>query len=419
MIFALSTCSLFAYARKRAVCANKEMSDAIRSLILDFHNDARRRVAKGQEPNKVGMLNPAKNMYKLEWDCTMEQQAQDAIVNCPGTLGTWPNTAQNIMRWSTSGRFSNPIAQVKSSLDKWWGEFRKVGVSDAENKYTTGALYNFANMVFSETSKIGCAYKICGGTTLVFTCLYNGIGYVSGEPMWETGTACSTGSDCTTFPNSGCDDGLCTKGTPVPETNNMCPSNSGMTDSVRRKFLDMHNQYRSSLARGPEPDGFGGNAPKAARMLKMVYDCSAEATAMKHASKCTLRHSKSSERPGLGENVFETTALKLDKVKAAAQASKLWWDELKEYGVGPSNNLTAALFYRPNTKIGHYTQMAWETSYRLGCAIAHCPSFTYGVCHYGPAGNIINRLIYTIGNPCTGCPGSYTCSVSEGLCNVV
>ncbi|VDO73110.1 unnamed protein product [Haemonchus placei] len=185
-IFALSTCSSSANARKRAVCANNEMSDAIRSLILNFHNDARRRVAKGQEPNKVGMLNPAKNM------------------------------------WSTSGRFSNPIVQVKSSLDNWWGEVKKVGVSDAENRYTTGALYNFANMVFSETSKIGCAYKICGGTTLVFTCLYNGIGHISNEPMWETGTACSTGSDCTTFPNSVCDDGLCTKGPPVPGKAKFC-----------------------------------------------------------------------------------------------------------------------------------------------------------------------------------------------------
>ncbi|XGW03145.1 hypothetical protein V3C99_014830 [Haemonchus contortus] len=421
MIFCLSiSCS--AYVRKRAVCANTEMSDAIRSMILNFHNDARRRVAKGQEPNNVGMLNPAKNMYKLEWDCTMEQQAQDAIANCPSGLGSWSNMAQNMMTWSGSGGFSNPTVQVNSSLNSWWGSAKKNGVTDADNKYTTSALYNFANMVFSETSKIGCAYKVCGGTKLTFTCLYNGLGYYTNVPMWETGTACSTGSDCTTFSNSGCDNGLCTKGAPVPETNNKCSSNSGMTDSVRQKFLDMHNQYRSSLARGLEPDALGGNAPKAAKMLKMVYDCSVEASALKHASKCVYQHSANTERPGLGENLYKTTALNFDKVKAAAQSSQMWWNELKEYGVGPSNNLTLALWNRPNTQIGHYTQMAWETSYRLGCAVAHCSSFTYAVCQYGPAGNYLNSLIYTIGNPCTsdtGCPGSYTCNVTEGLCNVV
>ncbi|KAK6010136.1 hypothetical protein OSTOST_24869 [Ostertagia ostertagi] len=49
-----------AYVFKRAVCANTELSDTLRNQILSFHNDARRRVAKGQEPNNVGTLNPAK-----------------------------------------------------------------------------------------------------------------------------------------------------------------------------------------------------------------------------------------------------------------------------------------------------------------------------------------------------------------------
>lgn len=41
------------------------MTDRLRNMILNLHNDARRRVAKGEEPNKVGKLNPAKNMYKM------------------------------------------------------------------------------------------------------------------------------------------------------------------------------------------------------------------------------------------------------------------------------------------------------------------------------------------------------------------
>ncbi|RCN32199.1 hypothetical protein ANCCAN_21998 [Ancylostoma caninum] len=46
-------------------CANSEITEEIRNLFLNFHNDARRRVAKGVEPNKQGKLNPAKNMHKL------------------------------------------------------------------------------------------------------------------------------------------------------------------------------------------------------------------------------------------------------------------------------------------------------------------------------------------------------------------
>lgn len=415
------TSSTSGFRWKRAVCVNPEMTDTIREQILNFHNDARRRVAKGVEPNKSGLLNPATNMYKLEWDCAMELQAQEAVSSCSSSLGSWSNMAQNLITWTSSAGFPNPISNINSSISSWWGRAQSIGVKDPDNKYTDSSLYSFANMVFSETTKIGCAYKVCANK-LSFTCLYNEIGYYTNAPMWHTGSACSSGSDCTTYANSQCDDGLCVKGEPIPETNNLCSSNEGMTDSVRQKFLDLHNGYRSSLARGLEPDALGGFAPKAKKMLKMVYDCSVEASALRHANKCVYQHSASSDRAGLGENIYKTTRLNYDKVKAAIQSSQLWWNELKEYGVGPSNNLTTALWNRADMQIGHYTQMAWKTSYRLGCAIAHCPSFTFGVCQYGPPGNYLNRLIYTTGDPCTsdsGCPGSYTCNAAEGLCNVV
>ncbi|KAL6741878.1 hypothetical protein Aduo_015090 [Ancylostoma duodenale] len=423
LVCVLSVCNAALYRRKRATfaCSNTGMTDALRQMFLSYHNDARLRVAKGIEPNNVGNLNPAKNMYKLEWDCAMEKQAQDAIAACPSSLGSWQNMAQNLMRYTSTAGFSNPSVQINSTLNSWWGRAKQYGVTDPQNKYTDGNLYTFANMVFSETTKLGCAYQVCGNA-LTITCLYNAIGYYTNGVMWQTGTACTNAADCTTYANSGCAAGLCTKGADIPETNNQCSTNAGMTDSVRQTFLSMHNNFRSSVARGLEPDALGGNAPKAAKMLKMVYDCSVEASALKHAQKCVYQHSTSADRPGLGENLYMTSAVNFDKVKAATQASQMWWNELKQYGVGPSNNLTTALWNRPNTQIGHYSQMAWETSYRLGCAVAHCPTFTLGVCQYGPAGNYLNRLIYTIGNPCTsnaGCPGTYTCDIAEGLCNVV
>ncbi|EYC31209.1 hypothetical protein Y032_0004g2026 [Ancylostoma ceylanicum] len=73
-------------------CGNSESSDDIRDLFLNFHNDARRRVAKGEEPNKQGKLNPAKNMHKLSWNCEMEKRAQEHIKTCSGGLvnfGSW------------------------------------------------------------------------------------------------------------------------------------------------------------------------------------------------------------------------------------------------------------------------------------------------------------------------------------------
>ncbi|CAJ0592112.1 unnamed protein product [Cylicocyclus nassatus] len=363
ILLALTACSAAIYREKRATyyCSNNGMTDAIRDQILNYHNAARLRVARGVEPNNVGYLNPAKNMYRLDWDCDMERQAQAAIASCPSTLETWSNMAQNLQWYTSSGSFSDPATQINSALNTWWGAARQYGVTDSKNRYRNSNLYSFANMVFPETTKIGCAYRICPGATntMTITCLYNGIGYFTNQVMWETGSACVTGADCTTYPYSGCSGGLCIKGP----------------------------------------------------------DVQVEASAIRNANKCVYAHSTDAERPNLGENIWFTTAQNFDKVKAATQASQYWWDELEEYGIGPSNNLTLAIWNRPND-VGHYTQMAWDTSYRLGCAVTSCSGFTYVVCQYGPGGNYFNNLIYTIGNPCTGC-GSYTCSTTEGLCNVV
>ncbi|EYB83828.1 hypothetical protein Y032_0328g2633 [Ancylostoma ceylanicum] len=154
-------------------CSNSGITDSDRQAFLDFHNNARRRVAQGVEDNKSGKLNPAKNMYKLDWDCEMEQKLQDAIQSCPGGFAGIQGVAQNIISWSGSGGFPNPSEKINSTLASWWGGAKNNGVA-SDNKYTGGGLYAFSNMVFSETTKLGCAYKVCG-TKLTLSCIYNGM----------------------------------------------------------------------------------------------------------------------------------------------------------------------------------------------------------------------------------------------------
>ncbi|EYB93275.1 hypothetical protein Y032_0184g991 [Ancylostoma ceylanicum] len=180
----------------------------------------------------------------------------------------------------------------------------------------------------------------------------------------------------------------------------------------------MHNGYRSQVAKGQAKDALSGNAPKAAKMKKMVYDCGVESTAMQNAKKCVFTHS---HMKGLGENIWMTTAREMDKVKSAEQASQGWFSELAEYGVGPENKLTMQLWNRPNTQIGHYTQMVWQDTYKLGCYVEWCSSMTYGVCQYSPQGNMMNSIIYEKGNPCTqdsDCGSNARCSADEALCIV-
>ncbi|EYC31206.1 hypothetical protein Y032_0004g2023 [Ancylostoma ceylanicum] len=417
-VTALLVVGSLAFAQGTAYkCSNRENTDQLRDLYLNFHNDARRRVAKGKEPNKNGYLNPAKNMYKLSWNCDMEKKAQDHIRSCSSSLGNFGSYGQNMMSFGGSG-FPKPEQQIRQALNSWWNRVKQVGMTGNENRYTNQALFTFSNMVLAKTTEIGCAHKVCNNNRMTVFCLYNEIGYFTNEILWETGRACSKPADCTTYKSTKCEDGLCVKAFEKPDNgaSNQCSGADGMTDSVRNKFLNMNNEYRSLVAKGKAEDKLGGFAPKAAKMPKMKYECALEALAMKHAKRCRYEHSPDYTRPGIGENIFQVSIPNFDKTRAAQMASELWFGELKKFGVGKENKFTAKIRNRPKMPIGHYTQMVWDTTRTLGCAVVGCPSagMTFAVCNYKPAGNYRDRLIYEKGAPCSKCPQGSRCE--QGLC---
>ncbi|EPB71950.1 SCP-like protein [Ancylostoma ceylanicum] len=195
-----------------------------------------------------------------------------------------------------------------------------------------------------------------------------------------------------------------------------------MTQELRKLFLDIHNRYRSQVAKGKAKDKAGGNAPKAASMRKMLYDCEVEESARRHAVGCRWGHSSQENRKGLGENLYYTSNTRMSKAEAAKDSCKVWFDELAKRGVGQEDNvLTQEVWNKPG-QIGHYTQMVWQDTYRLGCYVHRCPSMTYVVCQYGPRGNWIGDPIYEMGNPCKtddDCMCSNCkCSRKEALCIV-
>ncbi|KAK6012325.1 SCP-like protein [Ostertagia ostertagi] len=76
----------------------------------------------------------------------------------------------------------------------------------------------------------------------------------------------------------------------------MCSDADGMNDELRQVFVDQHNMYRSQIAKGQAKNKLGGYAPKAARMLKMTYDCDVEANTMQYVKKCVFEHARYSRR---------------------------------------------------------------------------------------------------------------------------
>ncbi|EYC11698.1 hypothetical protein Y032_0050g2052 [Ancylostoma ceylanicum] len=136
----------------------------------------------------------------------------------------------------------------------------------------------------------------------------------------------------------------------------------------------MHNDFRSLVASGQAKDKLipNGFAPKAANMRKLEYDCRLEEMAAKYARGCVYEHSSNEsryleeEKTIAGENLFKTSIPEADEIRALEWATKAWFHELREVGLGKENNLTRALWDRhindPNMQIGHYTQVNWNTS---------------------------------------------------------
>lgn len=71
--------------------------------------------------------------------------------------------------------------------------------------------------------------------------------------------------------------------------------------------------------------------------------------------------------------------------------------------------------------MGHYTQMMWWSSFRVGCGFTMFQEDGWWkklyTCNYGPGGNIILSQMYRRGSPCSACPAGTSCSLQyPGLC---
>lgn len=129
-------------------------------------------------------------------------------------------------------------------------------------------------------------------------------------------------------------------------------------DKYQQEVLSSHNKFRANH-----------HAPK------LVWDDELAAYAERYASKCKFAHSSSP----YGENL----AAGYQSAYAAVEA---WYEEHKQYSYA-----TPGFSY----KTGHFTQLVWRASRKLGCAYVTCNGKNgtpgkYLVCEYSPAGNIIN-----------------------------
>jgi hypothetical protein len=168
-----------------------------------------------------------------------------------------------------------------------------------------------------------------------------GAGSVSGN-----GNAAGQGTDAA--PSSG------------PGGANEPPGLEGMTEA--------HNQVRANVDPPADPP-----------IPPLVWDDDLAAVAQAYADGCVFEHSSN----GYGENLAAAAGQNLTPQQVVAS----WASEVADYDYA-TNSCSGVC--------GHYTQVVWRDSVRLGCGVASCSQnspfdgfaeWENWVCNYDPPGN--------------------------------
>lgn len=134
----------------------------------------------------------------------------------------------------------------------------------------------------------------------------------------------------------------------------------------KSKFLNIHNDRRAATG-----------------AAELTWDDNLASFAQCWADQCQFEHSHNEE---YGENIAAGSGSSYTIVTSMND----WWNEYKQWST--NTDYTEAT--------GHFTQMAWKDSSKLGCGVSRCnsgdlglggtiPDAIFVVCEYDPPGNVI------------------------------
>jgi hypothetical protein len=134
-------------------------------------------------------------------------------------------------------------------------------------------------------------------------------------------------------------------------------------EEVRR----LHNCARRTAQPRPSPG-----------LRDLQWSAPVANSAQSWANQCNFSHPGGH---GYGENLAWGTTGFYD----AADLTRLWIDEYVDYNYA-ANSCSGVC--------GHYTQVVWRATQRMGCGTQTCGSNLYLVCRYDPPGNFNGQRPY-------------------------
>jgi hypothetical protein len=143
--------------------------------------------------------------------------------------------------------------------------------------------------------------------------------------------------------------------------------------NLAQRLLSAHNRERSEIGVPP-----------------LVWDEDLAAAAAAYAPVLArsggLAHAPASIRQGQGENLWMGTRAAF----SLEQMVRDWASEKSLFRPGIFPNVSRSGNWGD---VGHYTQIVWRQTSRVGCAVHQSPASDFLVCRYSPPGNVTGQRV--------------------------